>query len=70
MKFPELVIGDPVMVNSLEPASANPTDVTVPVLLGVTLVKVISVEPMLPELSVVHRKIRSAPTVPSCTMTN
>ena len=52
---PLVVIGEPVTVNSDEPLSATATLVTVQVNVGVTLEKVILTEPIVPELSVVHK---------------
>ena len=53
--MPDDVIGEPLTVNSDEPASATATEETVPVNWGWTFEKVILTEPILPELSVVHK---------------
>jgi hypothetical protein len=64
--LPEVVIGDPDIVNS-DPACAIPTCVTVPPDDGVTCVKVIATAPIVPE-SVVQRWKESAFTLPSFTI--
>lgn len=61
--LPEVVIGDPDIVNS-DPACAMPTWVTVPPEEGVTWVYNIAATPIVPE-SVVHKKNLSAFVDPS-----
>ena len=64
-----LVIGEPVIVNSLAPASATATEVTVPPDDGKICVKVIVAEPIVP-LSVVQSHNVSALVVPSLIIVN
>jgi len=64
--LPEVVIGDPDIVNS-DPACAIPTCVTVPPDDGVTCVKVIAALPIEP-LSVVQSWKESALVLPSLTI--
>ena len=62
--FPDEVIGEFVTVNSDEPASATPTEVTVPTLAGVITVNVIVSDPNVAVLFVVHKKILLSFAVP------
>ena len=62
-------MGEPVTVNSLDPASATATEVTVPPDDGKTCEKVIVADPIVP-LSVVHIHILSALVVPSLIIVN
>ena len=57
---PDAVTGELVTVNSEDPASAKPTEVTVPPALGNTCVYEIELEPSVALVSVVHKNKSSA----------